>query len=200
MKLYGSFTSPYARKLRVLIIEKQLPVEFVFANPTAADSVVPTLNPLGLVPVLVRDDGSVLFDSPVIAEYLDSLTSPALIPKAGEERWQVLRWAALADGILDVTVDRTLEARRPESQRLAATLTRHEAKIARAMDFAERELMDGPWLVANRLTLADIALATALGYVDFRYPHDWKTGHPRLAGWYAAVGARPAFVETRPPQ
>ncbi len=200
MKLYGSATSPYVRKVRVVVKEKQLPVEFIVADPWATDSPVPVLNPLGLVPVLERDDSSALFDSPVIVEYLDSLKTPALIPVAGDARWQVLRWAALGDGIADAAAARMVELRRAEPQRSADALKRHEAKIARAIAFVERELEDGPWLVENRLTLADIALTTAFGYVDFRYPHEWKSSHPRLAKWFAAMSARPAFAETRPPQ
>src|SRR5688572_7176048 len=100
MKLYGSLTSPYARKVRILIAEKKIPCEFVAADPRSVDGPVQALNPLGLVPVLSRDDGSALFDSPVIVEYLDGLMGPPYIPAPSEARWTVLRWAALADGIL----------------------------------------------------------------------------------------------------
>lgn len=198
MKLYGSDTSPYARKLRVMIKEKQLPVEYVPADPHAPDSPIPALNPLGLIPVLVRDDGSTLFDSPVIAEFLDALKAPAFIPPAGESRWQVLRWAALGDGILDQAVARTMELRRPAAQQSAEVQQKRNVKIARAMDYAERHIT-GAWLVENRYTLADIALAAALEYVDFRYPHDWRSARPALATWLTAVSARPAFIDTRPP-
>jgi len=198
MKLYGSLTSPYVRKLRVLIEEKRLAVEFVGVD-SAADPRVSTLNPLGKLPVFERDDGYALFDSPVIAEYLDSLASPALIPAAGEARWQVLRLAALGDGILDAAVTRLLETRRPEALRSADAMKHQEAKITRAIDFAERESGAGPWLVENRFTLADIALITALEYVDFRYPHAWRDGHPRLARWLANAASRPSFAATRPP-
>lgn len=199
MKLYGSLTSPYVRKTRTLITEKQLPVEFVAVDPRAPDSPVPNLNPLGLVPVLERDDGSTLFDSPVIAEYLDSLRSPPLIPIAGDSRWNVLRIAALGDGILDVATARTMELRRPAPQQSPATLKRQEEKIAHAITFAESHLPNGSWWVENRLTLADLALAVALEYVDFRYPHDWRSAHPRIAKWLEPISARASFRETRPP-
>lgn len=199
MKLYGSLTSPYVRKIRMLIAEKAIDCEFVVADPTAPDTLIPAYNPLGLVPTLVRDDGSALFDSPVIAEYLDSLKAPALIPASGEPRWQVLRWAALADGILDQTVARTMELRRPEPQRSAEVNQRREQKIARALDYAERHVPAGAHLAEGRLTLADIALAAALGYIDFRYPHDWRAACPRLAAWHAGFGARAAYGDTRAP-
>ncbi len=199
MKLFGSLTSPYVRKIRVLIAEKDVACDFVMADPTAADSPVPVHNPLGLVPVLVRDDGSALYDSPVIAEYLDSLKTPALIPSSGEPRWLVLRFAALADGILDQCVARTMELRRPASQQSAEVNKRREMKIAKAIEFAEGQAAGGAYLTSGRLTLADIALAVALGYIDFRYPHDWRSTSPRLAAWHEGIGARPSFVATRPP-
>ncbi len=199
MKLYGSHASPYARKVRVVVHEKQLSVELV-AVETAADPRITALNPLGKIPVFERDDGSILFDSPVIVEYLDALATPALIPVAGEARWRALRWAALGDGIMDAAVTRVLEARRPEALRSTDVMKLQEGKIARAMAFAERELPDGPWLVEHRLSIADIALGAALEYVDFRYPHDWRHTSPRLAKWLTGVSARPAFMQTQPPK
>ncbi len=198
MKLYGSLASPYVRKLRVLIAEKQLQVEFVVL-PSAADARVATLNPLGKLPVLQRDDGSTMFDSPVIAEYLDSFTAPALIPHGGEARWQVLAWQALADGILDATVARMLEGRRPPELQSTDARTHQEGKVARAIAFAQQQLGDGAWLVEDRFSLADIALTTALEYVDFRYPHAWRLAHPRLANWLLHAAARPSFAATQPP-
>jgi glutathione S-transferase len=199
MKLYGSLTSPYVRKARVLLAEKGLDIEFVVADPYAADTPVAMYNPLGLVPVLVRDDGSPLFDSPVVLEYLDALKAPPLVPASGKPRWQVLRWAALADGILDQCVGRTMELRRPTSQQSAEANRRRELKIARALAFAENGVSGGAYLETTRLTMADIALAAALEYIDFRYPHDWRSRTPRLAAWHKGIGARPAFVATRPP-
>jgi glutathione S-transferase len=198
MKLFGSHTSPYVRKLRVLIQEKPLPCEFVLAEPRDAAGPIQARNPLALAPVLERDDGSALFDSPVIAEYLDSLAPPPFIPVSGEARWQVLRWAALADGILDQAVARTMELRRPPAQQSAEVQQSRDTKIARAMDYAERAIA-GAWLVGERYSFADIALAAALEYVDFRYPHDWRGARPALAHWLAAISARPAFIDTRPP-
>ncbi|MCR4332841.1 MAG: glutathione S-transferase N-terminal domain-containing protein [Sulfuricaulis sp.] len=199
MKLYGSLTSPYVRKVRVLIREKNLACEFVVADAWAADSSIPALNPLGKVPALALDNGDVLFDSPVIVEYLDSLKAPALLAISGTARWEMLRWQALADGMLDATVSRLLESRRPAEQQSAESIRRQEEKIARSLKYTEDRLRNGPWLVSDRFTLADLVMAVALEYIDFRYPHDWRRLHPRLAPWLAGVSARPSLIETRPP-
>ena len=199
MKLYGSLTSPYVRKLRILLREKGISCEFVQADAWAADSPVPRLNPLGKVPVLERDDGSALYDSPVILEYLDSLKAPVLLAPAGEERWAMLRLQALADGILDATVTRLLESRRPPAQQSAENIKRQEEKIARALAYADGMPKGEAYLMQNRFTVADLCLGVALEYVDFRYPHDWRGQHPRLALWLAGIGTRPAFAETVPP-
>lgn len=199
MKLYGSLTSPYVRKARILIREKDLPCEFVVADAWAADSPIPALNPLGKVPALVLDNNDVLFDSPVIVEYLDTLKAPALLAASGQARWDTLRWEALADGMLDAVVTRLLESRRPAAQQSADNIRRQEEKIVRSLEYTARHLGNGSWLVSDRFTLADLVMAVALEYTDFRYPHDWRGRHPRLGQWLAGVSARPSFVETRPP-
>jgi len=198
MKLYGSLTSPYVRKCRVLIKEKALACEFVQADAGGPGSPVPALNPLGKVPVLERDDGSALFDSPVILEYLDSLKPPVLLAASGEERWQMLRWQALADGILDATVTRLLEKRRPAEQQATEGIRRQEEKVARALTFAEQHA-GGAYLMQDKFTAADLCLGVALEYVDFRYAHDWRAQHPKLARWLAGISVRASFTETVPP-
>src|SRR3989344_2480203 len=150
MKLYGSLTSHYVRKLRILLREKGVACEFVQADAWAADSPVPRLNPLGKVPVLERDNGSALYDSPVILEYLDSLKAPALLAPAGEERWTMLRLQALADGILYATVTRLLDTRRPQPQQSPDNIKRQEEKIARALAFADSVPKGGAYLMQNR--------------------------------------------------
>ncbi len=199
MKLYGSLTSPYVRKARALIREKNLACEFVVADAWAADSPIPALNPLGKVPVLALDNGEALFDSPVIVEYLDALQAPALLPVSGTARWETLRWQALADGMLDATVTRLLESRRPAEQQSTENIRRQEEKVAGSLEYAERRLGRGQWFMADRFSLADLVMAVALEYIDFRYPHDWRGRHARLARWLAGVSARPSLVETRPP-
>ncbi len=199
MNLYGSLTSPYVRKVRVLLREKDIPCEFVVSNPGDPDSVVPQYNPLGKVPVLELDDGTTLFDSPVILEYLDALKGAPLLPLTGQERWVVLRWQALADGILDAVVTRVLEARRPLEQQSSLTFSQQEGKVARALVFAEQYCGDKRYLLGDALTLADLSMGVALAYVDFRFPHSWRGRHARLARWFARIGTRPSFVETQPP-
>jgi len=199
MKLYGSLTSPFVRKARVLIKEKGLPCEFVVADPTEVGGAVRTRNPLWQVPVLERDEGEALFDSPVIVEYLDGLAAPALLADSGESRWRILRWQALADGILEAVVARFLETRRPIALQSSDQMSFQESRVAAALAFASSRLSGEPYLVENRFTLADIALAVALEYIDFRYPHDWRTQHPRLAFWLAGISARQSFSETVPP-
>ncbi len=199
MKLYGSLTSPYVRKARILIREKNLACEFVVTDAWAADSPVPALNPLGKVPVLTLDNGELLFDSPVIIEYLDSMNASALLPASGEARWQMLRWEALADGILDAVVTRLLESRRAAAQQSVENIRRQEEKIARSLDYSERHLSSGPWLMSDHFTIADLTMGVALEYIDLRYPHDWRRPHRRLGAWLAGVSARPAFIDTLPP-
>jgi len=199
MKLFGSLTSPYVRKARVLLREKNIPCEFVIAGASDAGSPVPALNPLGKVPVLALDNGEALFDSPVIVEYLDALTAPAWLPASGETRWATLRLEALADGIMDAVVARLIETRKTPAQQTADFIRNQEAKVARSLDYAERQLGSRSWFVAERFGLADLAVGVALEYIDFRYAHDWRGGHPRLAQWLAGVGARPSFIETRAP-
>ena len=198
MKLYGSLTSPYVRKVRVLLREKNIPCEFVIAASDPG-SPVPGLNPLGKVPVLALDNGEALFDSPVIVEYLDALSQPAWLPAAGEARWAVLRLEALADGMMDAVVARLLETRKTPAQQVADFIRNQEAKVARSLDYAERQLGGRSWFVSDRFGLADLVMGVALEYIDFRYAHDWRSGHPRLAQWLAGVGARPSFLETRAP-
>lgn len=198
MKLYGSVTSPYVRKVRIVIQEKQLPVEFVAEGPADPVGHVSALNPLSQVPVLQRDNGEGLFDSPVIVEYLDSLRGTPLIPVAGEARWTVLRWHALGQGMLDATIARMLEGRRDADKQLPAAIAKHERKITQCMEFAESRVGDG-FLVDQRFTLADISLGVALGYIDLRYAHDWRSRFPRLARWAEPILARPSFRDTAPP-
>lgn len=199
MKIYGSVTSPYVRKVRILAIEKGIKCEFVVADAWAADSRIPKLNPLGKVPVFERDDGKVLFDSPLICEYLDSVKTPALIPASGEPRWQALSVHALAQGMLDATVARLLESRRAAPQKSEETIARQEQKIARALDYASGLIAGRQYLVGDRFGFADLSLAVALDYIDFRYAHPWRDKHAALGRWLASINDRPAFRETVAP-
>lgn len=196
MKLIGSLTSPYVRKVRIVLKEKRIACDFVVDNPNDAASQVPQHNPLGKVPTLLLDDGKSLYDSVLLVEYLDSLKGDALIP-TGDARWEVQRWHILGQGILDAVVARMLEGRR--AQPLPAVIARHEAKIARALAAADATERGATYLVGERFSLADIAFGVALEYIDFRYPHDWRGQYPRLAQWWNGIGARDSFVATIPP-
>lgn len=198
MKLYGSLTSPYVRKVRMFLKEKGIAHEFIVEGPADATGNVTRLNPLGKVPVLVRDDGEPLFDSPMIVDYLDGLPGPVLIPPPGEARWQAQRWHALGQGVADAVVARLMETRRSSERQEPVLIHRQEAKVAAALGFAEGHVKDGEYLVGNQLTVADIAVGVALGYMDLRYPHEWRASHPRLATWFAVFGRRPSFIETMP--
>lgn len=199
MKIYGSVTSPYVRKVRILALEKGIACEFITADAWGADSPIPKLNPLGKVPVFERDDGKILFDSPLICEYLDGLKSPALIPVSGEPRWQALLVHALAQGMLDATVARLLESRRPDPQKSTDAIARQEQKIAQSLAYASGLIAGRQYLVGERFGYADLCLAVALDYVDFRYAHPWHDKHAALGRWLATINDRPSFRETMAP-
>jgi glutathione S-transferase len=201
MKLRASATSPYVRKVNAAAREVGLAerIELVPTNPWDPADDLPSQNPLGKVPALVTDDGRVLCDSPLICEYLDGLhDGTKLIPAAGPERWRVRELEALADGVLDAAVARVIEVRmRPEAYRWDGWIERQRGKIARALDVLEVEAeagaFDGP------VTIAAVTLGCALGYLDFRFPHDaWREGRPALARWYESFSRRPSMVETVP--
>lgn len=198
MKLYGSLTSPYVRKVRIVLLEHGIEHAFITEGPADAAGNVARLNPLGKVPVLQRDDGEVLFDSTMIIEYLDGLMSRPLIP-AGSERWRAQRWHALGQGMLDATVTRLLETRRAPDRQDAGVIRRQEEKIAAALRFADDRLGSDEFLVNNAFGIADIALGVALSYLDLRYTRDWRGAYPRLTRWLGAVGRRPSFTATAPP-
>lgn len=201
MKLYGSLTSPYVRKVRVVLLEKNLPHEMMVEGPADATGNVVRLNPLRAIPVLERDDGEVYFDSPVICEYLDSLNDkPLLYPAGGEPRWQALRWHALGQGMMDATVARFVERRKPAERQDAAQLAKLEARIDAALAYANERVPANGFLLAGAFGIADIALGTALGYIDLRHAHDWRGKYPRLAAWFAPVSLRASFTETLAPE
>lgn len=201
MQLIGSPTSPYVRKVRVYLAETGTRCDFVPVDAWQPDAALLARAPLGKVPVLVRDDGSTLFDSLLVLEYLDHLLPEAkrLLPTQGEARWEVLRWHALAHGLIDATVARLLDLRRPEPRRSAEVRAREEVRIARTLDSLEKSIAGQQWACLDRLTLADVVLGVALQYIDFRYAHDWRGKRPALAGWMTRMRARPSFAETLPP-
>lgn len=198
MKLRYSPTSPYVRKVSATAIETGLDerIERIPTNVWDPGTDIADDNPLGKVPALVTDGGEVLFDSPVICEFLDSLHDGAkLVPSSGGSRWTALRRQALADGILDAAVMRLLEGKREEGQRSEDWIERQKAAITRALDALEDET-DG---LAGDVTVGHIAIGVALGYLDFRFSDDdWRATRPALAGWYAGFAGRPSMAETEP--
>lgn len=201
MKLLSSQTSPYARKVRITIAEKKIECEVVEETPWDAGTSVPDHNPLGKVPVLILDDGTALYDSRVIVEYLDTVSPVSrLIPEPSRQRIAVKRWEALADGICDAAVLIVRESKRPARQQNAESLTRQREKIDRGLaDFAT-ELGDKPWCSGDAYSLADIATGCALGYLDLRHAEiDWRSEYPSLARHAEKLAKRQSFMDTAPP-
>ncbi len=200
MKLIGSLTSPYVRKARIVLAEKKIEFDLVLDSPWAKDTAVAQHNPLGKVPVLVLDDESHLYDSRVIAEYLDTVSpNNRLIPASGRERITVKRWEALGDGLQDAAVAAVLESGRREGEKSPDWIKRQHGKIAAALTAMEDDLGDQPWCHGGSFSLADIAVGCALGYLEFRFPDlDWRGDHPHLAHLYEKLIQRPSFAETVP--
>ena len=200
MKLIASLTSPYVRKIRIVLAEKKIDCDLVLDSPWVAGNQVAALNPLGKIPVLVLDDESTLYDSRVIAEYLDTVApNSRLIPASGRERISVKRWEALADGVLDAAVTAFLEAKRPDGERSLSWIERQRGKVNQTLKAMSEDLGDQSWCHGNSLTLADIAVGCALGYVSFRLGDiRWREQYPNLSQLYEKLMQRSAFAETVP--
>ena len=199
MKLLGTNTSPYVRKVRLVLLEKNIPHTYLVDAPREPGSQVAKANPLGRIPALILDDGTCVFDSPVIAEYADTLNdTPILIPRTDAlARMRVRRWEALADGIMDSAVAVRNEALRPAEKQEPNNLTLHNNAITRALAYASELLEERDWCEGAALTLADLALASALVYLDLRQAErDWRGAHPNLAAWFARINARDSMRAT----
>lgn len=202
MKLFATPVSPYARKVRIMLVEKHIDCDIVMVPSLAAtDSPVPEFNPLGKVPTLVLDDGTSLYDSPVIVGYLEQKTPVShLLPEGNLERALVRRWEALADGVCDAAVTIMLESRRAPEQQDLTVVERQKLKVQRGLAAMSRDLADKKWCAGDKFTLADIAVGCTLGYVELRFPGmDWRVPHPNLAALYQKLQKRPSFRETAPP-
>jgi len=203
MKLIGAITSPYVRKVRIVMAEKKLDYQFLPEDVWSVDTTITTSNPLGKVPCLVMEGGEAVFDSRVIVEYLDTLSPVGkLIPAQGRERAEVKTWEALADGLLDAAILARLEATwagRSDEQRSQAWVDRQMGKIDAALKAMALGLGEKPFCSGIHLSLSDIAVGCALGYLDFRFPTiDWRTPHPNLAKLSEKLALRQSFVDTRP--
>ena len=203
MKLIGALTSPYVRKVRVVMAEKKLDYDLVLENVWSAETLIGESNPLGKVPCLVMEGSEALHDSRVIVEYLDTLSPVGkLIPSVGRERAEVKTWEALADGLLDAALLARLEATwagRSDAERSQAWIDRQLGKVHAALRAMSQGLADKSYCVGIHLSLADIAVGCALGYLDFRFPQiDWRTPYPNLTRLHEKLMQRPSFADTLP--
>ncbi len=200
MKLIGSLTSAYVRKARIVLAEKHIDYDFELDSPWKADTHVPEFNPLGKVPVLVLDDGTTLFDSRVIVEYLDNVTPVSrLIPEINRHRILVKRWEALTDGICDASALIFLEQKRPARQQSQDWIARQKSKVHLGLEAAAHDLGDKSWCDGEAYSLADIALGCALGYLDFRFSEvQWRQAYPNLAKLDEKLAKRASFKDTAP--
>jgi glutathione S-transferase len=201
MKLFASLTSPYARKVRIALAEKKIEYALVEVSPWTPGNIVATINPLGKIPVLELDDGTHLYDSRVIVEYLDTVSPVSrLIPEPSRQRIAVRRWEALADGICDAAAALRIETQRPARQQNRDWLARQRDKVERGVRELGSELDDKAWCNGEGYTLADIAVGSALGYLDLRLADlDWRGEQPNLARLAEKLAKRPSFAETAPP-
>jgi glutathione S-transferase len=197
MKLFGVDASPYVRKVRIVLEEKRIPHEYVRARPSVAGSPVPEYNPLAKIPVLVTDSGKAIYDSPVIVDYLDALVpEPALIPGTLEQRIDVKRWEALGDGITDAVV---LVSHDYDKVQTPEWHRKQRLKIERGLAAMAKELGEREFCYGSRFSLADIAAAYAVGYMDRELPdYEWRRVHPNLARLAARLGERESFRKTLP--
>ena len=202
MKLFGSLTSPYVRKVRVVMAEKKLEYELVIDDVWSEATQIQQHNPLGKVPCLVMDDGGSLFDSRVIVEYLDTLSPVGrLLPQASRDRTATKCWEAIADGVMDATVAIQIEnTQRPEHLRSADWIRRQQGKISAALEFMEQGLEPQAFCMGVNFSLADVAVGCALGYLDLRYSQlPWRAQYPNLALLAEKLHDRPSFVASALP-
>jgi len=201
MKLIGSYTSPFVRKISVLLLEKGITFEFVNEQPYNAENGVAQYNPLGKVPALATDDGEYWFDSPIIAEYIELLgIAPAMVPREPKAALAVRQIEALADGIMDAALASVREQARPAAQQSETELLRQREKISRSLDWCEQLLHDGR-IKTDTLNLATIAIACAVGYLNFRHVSPgWCVERPLLVKLAETLFQRESFARTEPPK
>lgn len=201
MKLIGSYTSPFVRKISILLLEKGITFEFVNELPYNAENGVAQYNPLGKVPALVTDDGEYWFDSPIIAEYIELLDiAPAMLPRESLASLKVRQLEALADGIMDAGLVSVREQARPTAQQSESELLRQREKINRSLDALEGYLVDGT-IKPDTVDLATIAIACAVGYLNFRHVSPgWCVSRPHLVKLVETLFQRESFARTEPPK
>jgi glutathione S-transferase len=203
MKLIGSLTSPYVCKVRIVLAEKKLDYTFVTEDVWSADTRIAESNPLGKVPCLIMEGHEAVFDSRVIVEYLDTLSPVGkLIPTGGRERAEVKTWEALADGLMDAAILARMETiwtGRTDSQRSQAWIDRQLGKIHNCLQAMGTGLGEKPFCSGVHMSLSDIDVGCALGYLDFRYGQiDWRAAHPNLHKLYDKLSQRQSFIDCMP--
>ena len=201
MKLIGSTTSPYVRKVRIVMAEKKLDYQFVLEDVWSDTTTIGDSNPLAKVPCLVMEDGGAVFDSRVIVEYLDTLTPVGkLIPSSGRERAEVKCWEALADGLAEAAILMRLEdIQRGPNERSPKWVARQRRKVDAALHAMSTGLGESQWCKGNNYSLADISVGCALGWLEFRYPDiAWRTEYPNLSRLLDKIAERPSFRDTAP--
>ena len=200
MKLIGSDASPFARKVRIVLAEKSIEYDFEAEDPWGENSGIWSNNPLGQGPVLLLEDGTPIFDSRVIVEFLDNASPRGkLIPSDNRERIEVRRWEALADGVLDAGVLVRRERARPEAQRSPEWIDRQMKKIDTGLKVMAHDLADNAWCAGNSFTLADISVGVCLEWLSFRYPKiGWRDSQPGLVKLMTKLQDRPSFADTAP--
>lgn len=200
MKLIGTATSPYTRKVRVVLAEKRMECEFITDSPNTPDSVIARYNPLGKIPVLVLDDENTIFDSRVIVEHLDN-ASPGnrLIPEEKRPRILVRRWEALADGCTDAAIALVNEKKKPAVQQSAEWITRQQGKVDRSLQAMADDLAAKSWCAGDFFSLADISVGCCLGWLELRLPDlSWRRSHQNLARLADKLAQRQSFRDTAP--
>ena len=200
MKLLAALISPYTRKVRVVLAEKKIECEMQIVDVSPVDNPVNPHNPLGKIPTLLLDDGTALYDSRVIVEFLDSVSPISrLIPEATRDRVAVRRWEALADGVLDAGLLWRYESIRDKKEQSKAWQDKQLARMKRGMEQVSKEI-GATYCHAERYSLADIAVACCLGWLDFRKPGgvDWRGEYAPVARHYDKMMERSAFADTVP--
>ena len=200
MKLIGSRTSPFVRKIRVILAERRVDCQFVEESAWTAETTVPRYNPLNKVPALQLDSGESLYDSRVIAEYLDAVSGGALVPAEALARARVKKLEALGDGIADAGILARLERQRDAGRQDDKWVARQLDKVNAGIDALAQALAGRDFLGGDRMDLADIACGCGVLWAEFRMPElGWRKRHPRLDAWARRLESRPSFESTRPP-
>jgi glutathione S-transferase len=200
MKLLAALISPYTRKVRVVLAEKKIECEMEIVDVAPSDNPVNKHNPLGKIPTLLLDDGSALYDSRVIVEFLDSVSPISrLIPEGTRDRVAVRRWEALADGVLDAGLLWRYESIRDKKEQSKGWQDKQLARMKRGMEQVSKEI-GATYCHAERYSLADIAVACCMGWLDFRKPGgvDWRAEYAPVARHYDKMMERAAFADTVP--